>query len=203
MSKKSLLIFWLLTLLSAVGALFWYQDWVYQLPTPIPKAYKPVPTQTLIELNHFIALQPDKPVFLHFFNPDCPCSRFNRPHFTALVREFGHQVNFVIVLMSTKPYSPQQIQEKVGLNLPVLVDPALASVCGVYSTPQAVLLDTRHRLYYRGNYNRSRYCTDQRTSYAKIALTQLLLTHADRVSDSRALTAYGCSLPSCKTQHGL
>lgn len=203
MIKKGLLLLWLLTLLSAVGALFWYQDWVYQLPTPRPKQYKLVPVGTVIDLTQFIALKPDKPVFLHFFNPDCPCSRFNRAHFTALVRQFGHRVNFVIVSLSNKPYSPQQIQERVALNLPVLVDPALASLCGVYSTPQAVLLDTQHQLYYRGNYNRSRYCSDERTSYAKMALTSLLLTKSGRVSDSRALTAYGCCLPHCQIERDL
>lgn len=197
MIRQSLVMCWLLALVAAVCSLFWYQDWVYQLPTPVPQAYKSVRTGTVINVPQLGSLSPDKPVFLHFFNPDCPCSRFNQPHFKALVRQFGQQVNFVVVVLGKKPHSPQQIRKKLALNLPILVDPTLAGACGVYSTPQAVLLDKQHRLHYRGNYNRSRYCTDEQTSYAKLALSGLLLNQAGRVADARALTAYGCSLPYC------
>lgn len=197
MTKKGLVLLWLAVLMAAVGSLFWYQDWIYQLPTPLPEAYKPVQNGTYINIPRRVTLHSDKPVFLHFFNPDCPCSRFNQPHVKALVRQFGQQVNFAVVVVSPKPYSPAQVQAKLGMNLPVLIDSTLASACGVYSTPQAVLLDAQHRLYYRGNYNRSRYCTDEQTSYAKLALNDLLLKKSKRVTDARALTAYGCSLPYC------
>ncbi len=200
MIRTGLVILWLLVLVAAVGSLFWYQDWVYQLPTPVPDSYTPVRTGTVIKVASSAAMQPDKPVFLHFFNPVCPCSRFNQPQFKALVRQFGRQVNFAVVVMSPRPYSAEQIQQKLGLRIPVLTDSLLARACGVYATPQAVLLDTQHRLYYRGNYNRSRYCTDEQTSYAKQALTALL-TKSGRVTDERALTAYGCSLPSCKIEN--
>ncbi|QJD81612.1 DUF6436 domain-containing protein [Spirosoma rhododendri] len=197
MSRQGFVIGWLLALLAAVGSLFWYQDWLYQLPTPLPSVYKPVPVGTRIQAPQLVNLPADKPVFLHFFNPDCPCSRFNQPHIKALVGQFGRQVSFLVVVLSTKAYSPQQIRHQLGLDLPVLLHTSLASLCGVYATPQAVLLDTRHRLYYRGNYNRSRYCTDERTSYAKRALSSLLANQTGRVADARALTAYGCSLPAC------
>ncbi|MGV3558781.1 MAG: redoxin domain-containing protein [Larkinella arboricola] len=198
MIRKSLVMMWLLVLLSAVIALFWYNDWLYQLPTPVPENYKPVKTGTVIALQDRLELPANKPVLLHFFNPDCPCSRFNKPHFKALVRQFGQQVAFVVVVMSTKTYSVQQIQEKIGLPLPVLFDPSVAALCGVYSTPQAALLDAKHRLFYRGNYNRSRYCTDEKTSYAKIALTELLHNKARVNLDSLALTSYGCRVSYCK-----
>lgn len=197
MIRTGLVTLWLLALVAAVGSLFWYQDWVYQLPTPVPDTYTPVRNGTVIRVNSPVVMQSDKPVFLHFFNPVCPCSRFNQPQFKALVRQFDRQVNFAVVVMSPRSYSVEQIQQRLGLRIPVLMDSSLARACGVYATPQAVLLDSRHRLYYRGNYNRSRYCTDEQTSYAKQALTGLL-TQSGRVTDERALTAYGCSLPSCK-----
>jgi peroxiredoxin len=199
--KKGLVMIWLLVLISAAGALFWYNDWVYQLPTPIPENYHPVNTGKVIELNGLSELQPNKPVLLHFFNPDCPCSRFNITHFKSLVRQYGHQVNFVVVVMSNKAFSAQEVQEKLDLNIPVLFDKSFATSCGVYSTPQAVLLDTQHRLYYRGNYNSSRYCTDERTSYAKIAITALLRNNSGTVFDQLALRSYGCSLPYCKNEN--
>lgn len=189
---------WLVFLFSAIGALFWYNEFVYHLPTPIPKNYKPVSTGTLIRFNGALNDDHSKPLFLHFFNPDCPCSRFNADNFKALVREYGNNVNFVVVVINNKPYTVEAIQRKLGISLPVLFDASLATACGVYSTPQAALLDPEHRLYYRGNYNQARYCTDEKTSYAKIALTSLLQNHSRPLFGQLALTAYGCGLPGCK-----
>jgi len=196
--KKGLVVIWLSLLLTAVCALFWYNDWVYQLPTPVPKNYRPVPPGRVIPLNRQLNTYYSKPIFLHFFNPDCPCSRFNMEHFKSLVRKYGTQVNFVIVVMSAQPFTEQAIQDKFDIRLPVLFDASLATSCGVYSTPQAVLLDGQHRLYYRGNYNSSRYCTDEKTSYAKIAIIGLLQDHPRMAFNPLALKSYGCSLPGCK-----
>jgi thiol-disulfide isomerase/thioredoxin len=137
------------------------------------------------------------PVFLHFFNPDCPCSRFNMLHFKSLVKEYGDEANFVIVVLNNKKYSEKEIQKKFGVALPVIFDESLATACGVYSTPQAVILDSGHHLYYRGNYNKSRYCTDAGTSYVKIAIRNLLNQRLEFAFDHYALTAYGCRLPTC------
>ena len=195
--KKVLIMTWLVLLLSAVGALFWYNEWVYHLPTPIPKNYKPVSQGSIIKLNTLLEADHTKPLFLHFFNPDCPCSKFNIANFKSLVKLYGDRVKFVIVVMNNNLYSAKQIQDKLDLDLPVTFDPSLAVSCGVYSTPQAALLNRYHVLYYRGNYNSSRYCTDEKTSYAKIALEGLLLNHQKISFNQLALRAYGCRLPQC------
>jgi len=198
--KKTLIILWLVLLFSAVSALFWYNDWVYQLPTPVPKDYKQVKPGTTIALTNPLQAYHARPLFLHFFNPECPCSRFNMAHFKSLVKQYGKQVHFVIVVVSSKKFTAEAVKDKYDLDLPILFDQtALAKSCGVYSTPQAVLLDDRHRLVYRGNYNSSRYCADEKTSYAKIALTDFLQeqAHFSTVTNPLALKAYGCSLPGC------
>ena len=99
--------------------------------------------------------------------------------------------------MSDKHYTVKEIQEKFDLNIPVSFDPSTAVACGVYSTPQAVLLDTIRKLYYRGNYNNSRYCTDEKTSFAKFAIEGLLNDRSKLVFSPLALRAYGCTLPNC------
>jgi hypothetical protein len=195
--RKWIVMIWLMFLLSAVGALFWYNEWVYHLPTPIPQNYKPVSAGRVIELSGPLKAYYNKPIFLHFFNPDCPCSRFNISNFKSLVRQYGGQINFVIIVMNNKFYTAKAIQDKFDLNVPVLFDASIATSCGVYSTPQAVLLDSQHKLYYRGNYNSSRYCTDEKTSYAKMAIVGLLHDHARLVFSPLALRAYGCQLPNC------
>ncbi len=195
--KKLMVGIWLVFLFCTVGALFWYNEWVYHLPTPVPENYKPVSQGKIIKLNGPLEADHSKPLFLHFFNPDCPCSRFNISNFKTVVKKYGQQVNFVIVVMNNKFYTAKQIQDKFDLNVPVLFDASIAVSVGVYSTPQAALLDTQHKLYYRGNYNSSRYCTDEKTSYAKIALEGLLHDHARLVFSQLALRAYGCRLPNC------
>lgn len=195
--KKWIVIIWLMILLSAVGVLFWYNEWVYQLPTPVPKNYKAVSQGKFIKLSGPLNSYHSKPLFLHFFNPECPCSRFNIKTFRSLVKQYGSEVDFVVIVMSKKTFTVEAIQDKFNLNIPVLSDTTIATTCGVYSTPQAVLLDAQHKLYYRGNYNSSRYCTDEKTSYAKIAIKGLLHDNAKMLFDQLALRAYGCQLPHC------
>ena len=107
-------------------------------------------------------------------------------------------MQFVVVVMTEKKYSEKYIQEKIGLELPVVFDQTVAERCGVYSTPQAAILDKDQKLYYRGNYNSSRYCTEEKTAYAKIALAGLLNSESLPVMTAQAVKAYGCSLPVCK-----
>ena len=49
-------------------------------------------------------------------------------------------------------------------------DGKLAAACGVYSTPQAVVISIDGRLLFRGNYNASRYCASPATQFARLAL---------------------------------
>ena len=189
---------WLFVLLCIVGTVFWYNDWQYQLPTPIPLNYKPVTHGTKIDLSGRIQQRSDKPLFLHFYNPECPCSRFNKKHFQSLVRTYEKKVNFVIVVLSDKSYTAKYIQQKVGLDIPVTFDQSVAKLCGVYSTPQAALIDNQKNLYYRGNYNASRYCTEEKTAYAKIAIDGLLDSQTLQVMNAQALKSYGCTIPLCK-----
>lgn len=198
--RKPVVIAWLLFLFGGIVALFWRNEWIYSLPTPVPLGYHAVKTGERIELSpDVMASRGSKPLFLHFFNPDCPCSRFNMPHFKELVKRYDQQVDFAIVLMTDKKFTAEQIQHKFNLSypIPILTDTSLATSCGVYSTPQAVIIDTAQRLYYRGNYNRSRYCSDEKSSFAKIALESLLQNNPTQNFSPLALKAYGCQLPTC------
>jgi thiol-disulfide isomerase/thioredoxin len=197
MMKKIIVVIWLILLLFVVGSIFWYTDLVYQLPTPVPSNYKGTVSGQVIELGTPLKAMNDKPLFIHFFNPDCPCSRFNMATFKNLVKHYNGQVTFVIVVLSRKTYTVKEIQNKFDLNTPVFFNAAIATSCGVYSTPQVVLLNRQHKLYYRGNYNSSRYCTDERMNYAKIAITGLLNEQVHIAFNPLALRPYGCQLPNC------
>lgn len=178
-------------------SVFWYYDYQYSLPTPKPYKYQNVATGTVVNLPEGVKSNRSKPLLLHFFNPDCPCSRFNISHFKSLIKQYKNEVDFAIVLMTNKQYKAKQIQEKFDLDIPVITDKSLAIICGVYSTPQAALLDRDNRLYFRGNYNQSRYCSDKRTEYARIAIQSLLYSKNVLNINPLAMRAYGCRLPDC------
>jgi len=198
--RRPIAIFVLAATFSIIGFLFWQSEWKYNLPTPVPEQYHAVNKGEHIDITAKFNPQKNEPVFLHFFNPDCPCSRFNMPHFKELAKTYGGKISFaVVVLTKDTNYTEAAIREKYGLTVPVLIDSSLAATCGVYSTPQTVLINTDQVLYYRGNYNRSRYCSDKKTNYAQMAIDSLLANRQQPGFNSYALTAYGCSLPAgCK-----
>ncbi len=188
-------------LLGAIGAIFWHQDIRYPLPTPRPSGWRPVPAGTRIALPPDIELlrrrNPGKPVFLHFFNPSCPCSRFNLDHVRQLVATFGRDVVFVAVLRDETPETLQRAYRALGLDIPFHVDPGpLANAVGIYSTPQAAVLDADGGLFYQGNYNLTRYCRDRETEFARLALERLRIGAPAPQFVSAATVAYGCPLPS-------
>lgn len=184
---------------SCIAALFWFSEWQYTLPTPVPQQYHTVKKGEHINIKAKFNPQKNVPVFLHFFNPDCPCSRFNMPHFKELAGTYAGKISFAVVVITTgKNYTEESIRKKYGITVPVLFDTSLAATCGVYSTPQAALINTDQSLYYRGNYNKSRYCTDKKSNYAQMAIDGLLASKQQPVFNEYALTAYGCSFPNCK-----
>ena len=148
-----------------------------------------------------------RPLFLHFFNPECPCSRFNADHVRALQARFGAQARFVAVVQTTDDQDAARRQAGLGTvatlfgrGMAAVLDDdgKIAAACGVYSTPQAVILTagSAPTLLFRGNYNASRYCADPQTEFARQALTAVV-NHRGLPAESRAaMIAYGCELPA-------
>jgi hypothetical protein len=138
-----------------------------------------------------------KQLLLHFFNPDCPCSRFNLKHVKQLAKNYGMNVAFLAVVPETFTGRAEAIRRQYDLPMPVVTDGGeqLARACGVYATPQAALVDAAGTLYYRGNYNKSRYCTTPHSKYAQMAIDSLLAGTPAPSFDDLATTAYGCELP--------
>lgn len=184
-----------------VGA-FWFQDWQYSLPTPRPPTLRQPSVGTRLALpaglaSHWIP-QDERPLYLHFFSLDCPCSRFNLDHVRELVAKYGKTVRTIVVLQTED--APASLRGFQKLNLPVEVvadeGGTIAAAYGVYSTPQAVLLDSEGRLYYRGNYNIARYCADPKTEFVRLALDALTAGKPVPSFPAAASRAYGCALPA-------
>jgi hypothetical protein len=180
---------------------FWLTEWKYLSPTPIPSHYVGVAVNEKIELDSAF-FSKDKPIFLHFFSVACPCSKFNIAHFKNLVETYHKDINFYAVLFAEDTTEARQyFNEKYNLSIPLVIKEGnlLAEKCGVYSTPQAVIINTNQKLFFRGNYNKTRYCTDKATNFAEIAIQEILAKHHPPIFDIRATRAYGCEIPDVYT----
>jgi len=173
--------------LSVIGATFYIQDYRYSLPTPRPANFRPV------ALGNTMALPKSdpRPTLLCFASPDCGCSRFNQDHLQDLHREFGGQVRIVEVIESS---------DAGGLSSPdeTMLDPKgdWARKCGVYSTPQAVVLNREGQIVFEGNFNSTRFCSNPSTQFARIALESVLNGQPIPHMPDAATTPYGCAITS-------
>jgi hypothetical protein len=195
--KKVALIVILSGILMSIAGIFWYQEMQYLKPTPVPTGYKTILPEELIHYDTaLIPQQHQKPKLLHFFSPECPCSRFNLKHFHALSKQYGHDIDFYVVVDDEEKVEPAK--GLINNDVTILVDnnKRLANACGVYSTPQAAIIQTSNRLYFRGNYNRSRYCTNKESNFVQMALDSLLAKKRPPVFNELATTSYGCSIPT-------
>ena len=184
--------------LVAAGAAFWREDLRFRLPTPRPAGLVQPALATAPALPAALAAAlsgRDGPALIHVFNSRCACSRFNLPHLQELTEAHAGSVRFVAVIEGDEEAGRRLLAEVPGLV--VLADPdgAIAHAVGVYSTPQAVILDAGGRLRFRGNYNESRYCADRETQWARLALEAVLAEEPAKVSASAAI-AWGCELPA-------
>jgi glutaredoxin-related protein len=193
-----LMVVFSLTCLTGIGLLFWYQDLQYARPTPRPALLVQPTVGAQLVLGAKGVMPGGKPVMLHFFNPSCPCSRFNRRHLRDLYNQYGQAVDMVVVLQAKDTLEAIGKYRDWELPMAYVTDPSgeLAERCGVYATPQAVLLSPDARLYYRGNYNTGRYCVNRDTEFARRAVEALLDGQAVPLFPSVAGTAYGCLLPA-------
>lgn len=183
--------------LSGIGLLFWYEDVQYTRPTPKPKDLLQKPVGSLLRTGQ-IFQGTGRPLLLHFFNPACPCSRFNRKHLRELFAQFKSEVDMVVVLEATDSLNAIEAYANTGIPIAYVVDTEgkIAEQCGVYATPQAVVLSGDSRLYYRGNYNTSRYCVNRQTQFARLALQALLAGKPRPAFLESGATSYGCRLPA-------
>ena len=193
-------------LLVGVGWVFWAEDVRYMLPTPRPDGLAQPPVGAALPVDAWLARAGlsanGRPVHLHVFNPDCPCSRFNADHIRALVQTYGDRVVFVGLVQGPASVDPDEAKDAMDaaaalhLGMPLWLDEggAVAHAAGVYATPQAVLVGADQALVYRGNYNESRYHVDPRTEFARLALESLVGRGGAFVDPETP--AYGCELPT-------
>lgn len=184
----------LLFVFTFIGYLFWQQEVRYTLPTPVPEDYQIVYVNQSIHLDNYIDKKYESPVLYHFFSPECPCSRFNLKHFNSLKRKYGDRMEFVAVIPEYSDLALAEDYFEGEIKIIRDIDRLFANELGVYSTPQAAIINTENKLYYRGNYNRSRYCTDPGSNFVQMALDSLFKGTHPPDFGLLATVSYGCGL---------
>lgn len=190
-----------LTILSGIGLIFWHQEWKFSKPTPVPANFSKVQSGDSIsnELLSSLGMKANDQLFIHFYNFDCPCSRFNIKEFQNLVIKYQSEVKFLAVLetIDKEESEIKEFKEKYDLGIDIHLDKqgTIAEQLGVYSTPQAVLIKNQ-QIYFSGNYNRARFCTTQNTKFASLALSAMIEGREPPVFPELATVAYGCELPA-------
>lgn len=182
-----LVVLFNLAMLCVIGAAFFVQDYRYSVPTPKPAGFHAVNLHRIVTLPG----NDRRVTLLCFASPDCGCSRFNQDHLWDLAHRFGKQVRIVEVI---------EASNAGGMDSPddTIFDPdaKLAKECGVYSTPQAVVLDRDRRIAYSGNFNSARFCSDPGTQFARLALEALVAGRPVPPMPESATTPYGCEIQS-------
>lgn len=193
MHRRTLAVFFLSFVFSTIAFLFWQQEYRYSLPTEIPIGYAPKKVYDSVFLPPPLN-KSKSAIYFHFYNPDCPCSLFNAAHVRELLKNYGDSIQGIIVVPTIQDL--KKASQEFGSHLTIMVDAGqrLATALGVYSTPQAAIVTHNGLLYYRGNYNRARYCTARATNYAELALLSFVNKQPPPVFDLFATQSYGCEL---------
>lgn len=194
----------MLIVLTVIGIIFWEQEVKYAMPTPVPSNFVDVQIGDKLDLAPHVNLNSGKKTLLHFFSSKCSCSRFNMKEFERISRKYEEEIDFYVVIQSEDENALRDFQKKYELDLPTILDRngTISDICGIYATPQAVIIDEKSNLYFKGNYNKARYCTRKETRYVETAISYLLVDEQLPLDVAMGMTQpYGCTLPSDVDHH--
>lgn len=170
-------------LFSGVLYMFYQAEIKDSLPTPIPSGF--VKKEFGIKLSDTTN---KKLKLIHFFNPNCPCSRFNLKHLEKIVNKYTSDIE--ILAYST--------DSSTSIDFPINIiydkNGEMAKHYGVYSTPQAVLLNQHGKLIFRGNYNKSRFCGNSKSEFVVQAIENALKQKNTFEIMQKSGKPYGCSI---------
>jgi hypothetical protein len=172
----------------------------------VPANFVNVKVGDTVDLRPDLQIRKNNFALLHFFNFDCPCARFNMKEFERLAHLYKDSIDFFVVIQSEDDDAAERFQQKYDLDIATVIDKKgmLSDKCGIYATPQAVILDQNSVIYFKGNYNRARFCTKKETRFVEMAIGYLMKKEPLPLFMQYAVgDPYGCSLPSDETDTDL
>ena len=115
--RATLAILFLSTIAGLIVHLFYKNEVQYWIPTPVPANYVNVSMGSTIASDVY-ATEDKK--FIHFFNPNCPCSKFNLTTYKNLIKKYGDDFKcFAVVQESIKGIKEADVAylKKLGVTL--------------------------------------------------------------------------------------
>lgn len=114
--------------------------------------------------------------------------------------DYNGKIDFLLIAQTDKeiPNLKDEISSSFFNKIEVSIDEngKIAEEFGIYSSPQVVIVDQNGYIFYKGNYNSARYCTNKQTAFAEISINDLLNKRATQTFNKSATVPYGCVLPS-------
>lgn len=130
----------------------------------------------------------------NFWDPDCPCSRFNESHVNDIITTYMSQgIRFVLVPrygdIRPKAELEQLARERFGLQLEIIYDYEQTFRQAVPSSPAVVVMDAQGQLAYFGPYSVGSFCGPSGGAFVEKTLDSLL----QGINPGRMNTiAFGC-----------
>ena len=141
------------------------------------------------------SLQQAPVTVLIFLSAECPVSNEYVGRMNALARDYTGRVT-VLGVNSNRNESADQVRQHAAdyrLSFPVYKDPnnVLADLFGITVTPQAVVLDGRQKLRYRGRIDDSQKIVRVTRSDLRLTLDAMLAGRPVEVPETKA---FGCTI---------
>lgn len=96
----------------------------------------------------------DRPVYFHFYDPDCRYSNINISHLESVFDQYFGIADVYIVIRGELDTTEFREKHQLSKEINFLIDQqgSLTEQMGVSSIPRALLFDQQHHLYFEGNY---------------------------------------------------
>ena len=137
------------------------------------------------------------PTVFNFWDPDCPCTRFNEAHVRDIMNAYQQQgIRFVIVPRYENETDKERTlllaRKTFGANALVTTDDQMTLQQAVPSSPAVAVTDASGRLAYFGPYSVGAFCGPTGGAFVEKTLDSLLLNTNPRTLNT---VAFGCFCP--------
>lgn len=132
-------------------------------------------------------------VVVHFWDPTCPCSRFNEQHVKQLMAEYRKRgIRFIVVARTESFTDKKALQQKARAvfgEVDVVWSQDLGLNQSIPSSPAAIILDSQQQLAYFGPYSEGAVCSAGSGRFVERILDNVLIGKNPQYINT---LAYGC-----------
>lgn len=180
----------------SIAFLFWREEYsnlqVQKSSMPYNKNNYPMIKKLGIRIQ-------EKPVYIHFFDPTCKYSRINIEHLKGLFQSYTRQIDFYLVVIGNDASIDSNFIKRYQLpdSTKIVMDRTgdLFKLCGVSSTPRAVIFNLNNTLYFEGNYTDGfTLCGSSNIKSSNPAVALQAKLKNSQIPLSPAVSGFGCVL---------